>query len=31
MSSRIESRPTDGLTYDPNQPKYWDRAAFGKE
>jgi glycerol-3-phosphate dehydrogenase subunit C len=31
MSSRIESRPTDGLTYDPNEPKYWDRAGFEKE
>ena len=31
MSSRIESRPTDGLTYNPNDSKYWDRGAFEKE
>lgn len=23
--------PTDGLTYNPNDPKYWDREALGKE
>jgi glycerol-3-phosphate dehydrogenase subunit C len=31
MSGRIESRPTDGLTYDPNEPGYWDRAGYEKE
>jgi Fe-S oxidoreductase len=31
MSSRIESRPTDGLTYNPNDSRYWDRAGFEKE
>jgi glycerol-3-phosphate dehydrogenase subunit C len=29
--SRIESRPSDGLSYNPNEPKYWDRASFEKE
>ena len=28
---RIKSRPTDALTYNPNEPKYWDRAALDKE
>ena len=31
MSSRIESRPTDGLSYNPNESKYWDRTGFEKE
>lgn len=31
MSSRIQSRPTDGLSYNPNEPKYWDRSGLGKE
>ncbi len=31
MSSRIQARPTDALTYDPNEPKYWDRAGFESE
>ena len=29
--SRIEARPTDALSYDPNQPKYWDRAKLDVE
>ena len=29
--SRIESRPTDGLSYNPNEPKYWDRAGLDEE
>jgi glycerol-3-phosphate dehydrogenase subunit C len=29
--SRIESKPTDGLTYNLNDPKYWDRAGLNKE
>ena len=29
--SRIESKPTDGLTYSPSDPKYWDRAGLDKE
>jgi glycerol-3-phosphate dehydrogenase subunit C len=29
--SRIESKPTDGLTYNLNDPKYWDRAGLDKE
>ena len=28
---RIKSRPTDALSYNPNEPKYWDRAALDKE
>ena len=28
---RIHSRPTAGLTYNPNEPKYWDRAALEGE
>ena len=31
MSSRIEARPTDGLSYNPNEAKYWDRAKLDKE
>ncbi len=31
MAKRIESRPTDGLSYNPNEPKYWERAALDKE
>ena len=27
----IKYAPTDGLTYNPNEPKYWDRAALAKE
>jgi len=27
----ISYRPTDGLTYDPEDPKYWDAAALQKE
>ncbi|MGH7984776.1 MAG: anaerobic glycerol-3-phosphate dehydrogenase subunit C [Candidatus Binataceae bacterium] len=29
--SRIESRPTDALCYDPNQPKYWERGKLDTE
>ncbi len=29
--SRIEARPTDALTYDPNESKYWDRAKLDIE
>jgi glycerol-3-phosphate dehydrogenase subunit C len=29
--NRIQSRPTAGLTYNPNEPKYWDRAALEGE
>ncbi len=27
----IRYAPTDGLTYNPNDPKYWDKAALEKE
>lgn len=27
----ISYQPTDGLSYDPNEPKYWDKAALDKE
>jgi Fe-S oxidoreductase len=27
----IRYAPTDGLTYNPNEPKYWDRGALQKE
>jgi Fe-S oxidoreductase len=27
----IRYAPTDGLTYNPNEPKYWDREALQKE
>jgi len=29
--SRIEARPTDALSYDPNEPRYWDRAKLEVE
>ena len=29
--NRIQSRPTDALTYNPNEPKYWERAALDHE
>src|SRR5271165_7156031 len=28
---RIESTPTEGLSYDPNDPRYWNRAELQKE
>jgi glycerol-3-phosphate dehydrogenase subunit C len=31
MSSRIEARPTDGLSYNPNEAKYWERDKLDKE
>ena len=27
----ISYKPTDGLSYDPSEPKYWDRAGLDKE
>ena len=27
----IRYAPTDGLTYNPNEPKYWDKSALAKE
>jgi glycerol-3-phosphate dehydrogenase subunit C len=31
MSSRIESRPTEALSYNPNEPKYWEKAKLDTE
>ena len=31
MGNRIESRPTDGLSYNSTEAKYWDRAGLDKE
>jgi len=31
LMARIESRPTDALTYDPNEPRYWERAKLDRE
>ena len=31
MADRIKSRPTDGLTYNLTEPKYWDRGGLDKE
>ncbi len=31
QSGNISYHPTDGLTYDPSEPKYWDPAALSKE
>ena len=31
MAKRIESRPTDGLSYNSTEAKYWDRAGLDKE
>jgi len=28
---RIDATPTDGLSYDPNEPKFWDRAGLDRE
>lgn len=30
-SKNISYQPTDGLSYDPSEEKYWDREALGKE
>src|SRR5437879_475814 len=29
--ARIEAKPTDGLTYNATDPKYWDRSGLAKE
>jgi Fe-S oxidoreductase len=31
MSDSISYAPTDGLSYDPQEEKYWDQRALGKE
>jgi len=31
MSDAISYAPTDGLSYDPEEPKYWDEGALAKE
>lgn len=31
MATNISYQPTDGLCYDPSEPKYWDGAALQKE
>ncbi|MEE2789937.1 MAG: heterodisulfide reductase-related iron-sulfur binding cluster [Myxococcota bacterium] len=31
MSTNISYMPTDGLSYDPSEAKYWDREALDKE
>lgn len=31
MAQNISYKPTDGLTYDPNDPHYWDPRALDKE
>lgn len=31
MSDAISYKPTDGLSYDPEEPRYWDEAALAKE
>jgi Fe-S oxidoreductase len=31
MSASISYQPTDGLSYDPNDPVYWDAAGLRKE
>ncbi|MBW2376847.1 MAG: hypothetical protein JRF55_12800, partial [Deltaproteobacteria bacterium] len=28
---QISYQPTDGLSYDPSEPKYWDEDALDKE
>ena len=30
-TGRISYEPTEGLTYNPSDPKYWDPAALQKE
>jgi len=30
-TDRVSYAPTDGLSYDPEEPKYWDAAALDKE
>jgi glycerol-3-phosphate dehydrogenase subunit C len=29
--ARIESKPTDALSYNPNEPRYWERAKLDRE
>ncbi len=29
--ARIDARPTDALTYETNDPRYWDRAKLDHE
>ncbi len=31
MTERISYTPTDGLSYDPEEPRYWDAGALAKE
>ncbi len=31
MSDRIEAKPSDGLSYNMTEPKYWDRAGLNRE
>jgi glycerol-3-phosphate dehydrogenase subunit C len=31
MADPVSYAPTDGLTYDPEDPRYWDRAGLDKE
>ncbi len=31
MAQNISYKPTDGLTYDPSEPRYWDRDALDGE
>ena len=31
MSDIISYLPTDGMSYDPSEPKYWDKDALQKE
>ena len=31
QNKNIAYQPTDGLSYDPTEPKYWDPSALDKE
>ncbi|MDO8432652.1 MAG: heterodisulfide reductase-related iron-sulfur binding cluster [Candidatus Binatus sp.] len=31
MSDRIQAKPSDGLSYNMTEPRYWDRAGLNKE